>query len=129
VPDIWARAQIYGLSFGWTQPVHDFQGVFSMLTLGRSTRAVKPQELYEKAGQVLWLCHAMHAVMAKKYACAPPARPASSLTPRETEVLQWSALGKTAGDIAQILCLSERTVGFHISSSMKNWGSPTRLPR
>ena len=34
--------------------MHDFQGVFSMLTLARSAGNVSPEELYEKAGQVLW---------------------------------------------------------------------------
>ncbi|QLG95379.1 LuxR family transcriptional regulator [Pseudomonas yamanorum] len=127
VPDLWCHAQSHGLNFGWTQAVHDFQGVFSMLTLGRKSGAVSPQELYEKAGQVLWLCRTIHAVVAQKFAEKPPVRPASTLTPRETEVLQWSALGKTAADIAQILCLSERTVGFHISSAMKKLGVNNKI--
>jgi DNA-binding CsgD family transcriptional regulator len=127
VPDLWIRAQSYGVNFGWSQSVHDFQGVFSMLTLGRSARPVSPEELYEKAGQVLWICHALHAVVAQKYADKPSLHPPSKLTPRETEILQWSAMGKTASDIATILCLSERTVGFHISSSMKKLGVNNKI--
>lgn len=50
VPDLWVHAKAHGLGFGWTQSVHDFQGVFSMLSLGRRERAVSPEELYEKAG-------------------------------------------------------------------------------
>ena len=64
-PNLWSLAQSFGVHLGWTQAVHDFQGVFSMLTLGRSKGAVTPEELYEKAGQVLWLCHAMHAAVAQ----------------------------------------------------------------
>lgn len=66
-PNLWDLAQSFGVHQGWSQSVHDFQGVFSMLTLGRNTGEVSPEELYEKAGQVLWLCHAMHAVVAQKF--------------------------------------------------------------
>lgn len=126
-PDLWSLAQSFGVHRAWTQPVHDFQGVYSMLTLGRSQDEVSPQELYEKAGQVLWLCHAMHAVVAQKYASKPKGTPECRLTPRETEILKWSAMGKTAGDIAAILCLSERTVGFHIKSTFNKLGVNNKI--
>lgn len=127
VPDLWVHAQQYGFNFGWTQSVHDFQGVFSMLSLVRSDGPVTPEELYEKAGHTLWICHALHAVVAQKYAEQPVLHPPGKLTARETEILQWSAMGKTASDIATILCLSERTVGFHISSSMKKLGVNNKI--
>ena len=126
-PQLWELAQSCGVHLGWTQAVHDFQGVFSMLTLVRSKGEVSPQELYEKAGQVLWLCHAMHAVVAQKYADAPEIKAPSKLTARETEILKWSAMGKTASEIAAILCLSERTVGFHISSTFKKLGVHNKI--
>ncbi len=126
-PGLWSMAQSFGVHLAWTQPVHDFQGVYSMLTLGRSTGEVTPLELYEKAGQVLWLCHAMHAAVAQKYADTTSAHSPSKLTPRETEILKWSAMGKTASDIATILCLSERTVGFHISSTFKKLGVNNKI--
>ena len=126
-PNLWELARSHGVHRGWTQAVHDFQGVFSMLTLSRGQGEVSPEELYEKAGQVLWLCHAMHAVVARKFAEGPGIKPASKLTPRETEILKWSAMGKTASDIATILCLSERTVGFHISSTFKKLGVNNKI--
>jgi LuxR family transcriptional regulator len=126
-PNLWSLAQTFGVHHGWTQAVHDFQGVFSMLTLGRSKGEVSPEELYEKAGHVLWLCHALHAVVAQTYADKPSVNPASKLTPRETEILKWSAMGKTAADIATILCLSERTVGFHICSCFKKLGVNNKI--
>lgn len=126
-PQLWELAQACGVHFGWTQPVHDFQGVFSMLTLVRSKGKVTPAELYEKTAQVLWLCHVMHAVVARKYANAPEIKARSKLTARETEILKWSAMGKTASEIAAILCLSERTVGFHISSTFKKLGVHNKI--
>ena len=126
-PNLWKLAQSHAVHLGWTQAVHDFRGVFSMLTLGRSKGKVSPQELYEKAGHVLWLCHAMHTVVAQTYANKPSVNPANKLTPRETEILRWSAMGKTAADIATILCLSERTVGFHICSCFRKLGVNNKI--
>ncbi|MCK3836657.1 MULTISPECIES: LuxR family transcriptional regulator [Pseudomonas] len=113
-PELWDLAESFGVHMGWSQAVHDFKGVFSMLTLVRDKGEVSPEELYEKAGQVLWLCHAMHAVVALQYTGEPIDEAPFKLTARETEILRWCAMGKTAAEIARILCLSERTVGFHI---------------
>jgi len=33
--------------------------------------------------------------------------------------LRWSAEGKTASEVGRILCLSERTVNFHVCSCMR----------
>ncbi|WP_455885289.1 helix-turn-helix transcriptional regulator [Pseudomonas spelaei] len=126
-PHLWALAKSQGVHVGWTQPLHGPKGTFSMLTLGRSTDEISPEELYEKAGNALWLCHAMHTVVAHKYANEPVAKTSSNLTPREIEVLRWSAMGKTAGEIAKILCLSERTVGFHNCSSMRKLGVNNKI--
>lgn len=51
---------------------------------------------------------------------------ASTLTARR-EVLKWSAMGKTAADIAAILCLSERTIGYHICSCFKKLGVNNKI--
>ncbi|MGE1153117.1 LuxR C-terminal-related transcriptional regulator [Pseudomonas kitaguniensis] len=53
--------------------------------------------------------------------CAPapvPAAPAhdSVLTPRETEVLTWTSLGKTYNEIALLAAMSPRTVKFHMKN-------------
>ncbi|AKS08011.1 helix-turn-helix transcriptional regulator [Pseudomonas trivialis] len=127
VPSLWSLAQTLGVHMALTITVHDFRGMFSMLTLSRDKGAVTPEELYEKAGLMLWLCHAMHAVLAHKYADNPSTTPTSPLTPRETEVLMWSGKGKTAADIATILCLSERTVGFHVCSCLKKLGVNNKI--
>ena len=42
-----------------------------------------------------------------------------SLTVREKEVLSWTAAGKTAWEISEILLISRRTVEFHISNILK----------
>lgn len=48
------------------------------------------------------------------------------LTPRELEVLQWSAEGKTASDIAGILSLSQETVQTHIKNAVRKLEAPNK---
>jgi DNA-binding CsgD family transcriptional regulator len=44
------------------------------------------------------------------------------LTEREVEILQWTAIGKTAWEIGSILKISERTVNFHLQNLMGKLG-------
>ncbi|WP_276578457.1 MULTISPECIES: helix-turn-helix transcriptional regulator [unclassified Bradyrhizobium] len=39
------------------------------------------------------------------------------LSPREYQCLEWSARGKSAGEIGIILGIAERTAGFHLDSA------------
>lgn len=45
------------------------------------------------------------------------------LTPRERDVLSWVAVGKTAGEIAIILSISEHTVGEHLKHVRRKLGT------
>lgn len=45
------------------------------------------------------------------------------LTPREIEILRWSAEGKTAADIAIILSMKKRTVHFHVANAVQKMGA------
>ena len=49
-----------------------------------------------------------------------------SLSERESEVLTWSARGKTSDEIAQILGVAKRTVDFHIDNARAKLGVATR---
>jgi len=48
------------------------------------------------------------------------------LNARETEVLTWSARGKTSDEIASILGLSKRTVDFHFDNARTKLNVSTR---
>ncbi|MNG88273.1 Regulatory protein SdiA [compost metagenome] len=105
----------HGLRYGWTQSVYDLQHNESQLSVARPANPVDITELYDKAGSVQWLCHTLHAVISEHHlsALCPPQ---PKMSERELEVLKWSALGKTAADVACILSLSQSTVNFHIRS-------------
>ena len=48
------------------------------------------------------------------------------LSEREIEVLKWTADGKSAQDIAEILLLSKNTVDFHIKNSIRKLNVPNK---
>lgn len=49
-----------------------------------------------------------------------------SLTRRELECLKWTMEGKTAGEVAIILSMSERTANFHLQNAMKKLGAANK---
>ncbi|WP_170244957.1 helix-turn-helix transcriptional regulator [Pararhodospirillum oryzae] len=50
-------------------------------------------------------------------------RQKSLLSPREQEVLRWTARGKTSSEIAEILELSTKSVEFHLDNAKKKLGT------
>ncbi len=48
------------------------------------------------------------------------------LTEREKECLLWASEGKTGGEIADILNISERTVTFHLQNAGQKMGTCNR---
>ncbi|ENC6434661.1 autoinducer binding domain-containing protein [Aeromonas veronii] len=50
----------------------------------------------------------------------------AALTDRETECLFWASEGKTSGEIACILGITERTVNYHLNQVTRKTGSMNR---
>jgi LuxR family quorum sensing-dependent transcriptional regulator len=48
------------------------------------------------------------------------------LTPREHEVLQWAARGKSAWEIGEILDIGKRTVEEHAAAAVRKLGAVNR---
>lgn len=57
-------------------------------------------------------------VLLNNYPITHLADESPSLTDREVEVLKWTADGKTSGEIADILAVSDNTVNFHIKNAI-----------
>ncbi|WP_166360380.1 autoinducer binding domain-containing protein [Pseudomonas akapageensis] len=123
-PQFWEEARSHGLRYGWGLSAHDHRGRASMLSVSRSQGEVSIGELYEKAGQTYWLCNLLHTVIGDKP--VEPEEKARQLSDREIEVLKWSAEGRKAHEIADILNVSERTVNFHVKSAMVKLNAPNR---
>ena len=53
-------------------------------------------------------------------------RSSESIAARETEMLKWTAVGKTYGEIGLILSIDQRTVKFHIVNAMRKLNSSNK---
>jgi DNA-binding CsgD family transcriptional regulator len=113
---LWEDAKSMGLKHGWAQSVHSHSGVTGMLTLSRHAEPLEEKELINKTPFLVWLTQITHIGLQKKL--LPKMQPSveTKLTPREVEILRWTADGKTSYEISIILSISERTVNFHINN-------------
>ncbi|AMM26560.1 autoinducer binding domain-containing protein [Variovorax sp. PAMC 28711] len=114
--DMWEEARHSGLCVGWAQSSLDGSGVGGMLTLSRSSDALTATELQGKEMEMRWLVQAAHLALSRVMQPKFTVQPDTPLTPREIEVLKWSADGKTAGEIGDILSIAVPTVNFHIKN-------------
>jgi LuxR family quorum sensing-dependent transcriptional regulator len=78
----------------------------------------------ESKPNILLMAHYAYLRLCQVAGGGQSTRPA--LTLREREVLAWSALGKSAWEIGEILNLAKRTVDEHAKTAMRKFGAMTR---
>lgn len=122
---LWDEARAHGLRIGWAQSSLDGLGAGGMLTLSRSCQSLTPQELDANQLKMRWLVQVAHLAFSRLLRCSP-AKESHTLSCRELEVLKWSADGKSAQDIADILNVSKNTVDFHIKNSVTKLQVPNK---
>ncbi len=76
---------------------------------------------------MLWLAHAVHAIMAPRLMARMLPEAGAILTTREIDVLRWTADGRTSSEVSAILRISERTVNFHINNVIHKLGVAPRV--
>lgn len=119
---MWREAQDCGLRVGWAQSNLDVCGATSMITLARSHDALSSSELSAKEPQMRWLVSVAHVLLAQNICTSSVCEEACRLTHREIEILKWTADGKTAADIADILSIATDTVNFHVKKVVAKLG-------
>jgi LuxR family transcriptional regulator len=122
---LWDEARAFGLRVGWAQSSLDGQGVGGMVTLARTHGEITAVELASKEIRMRWLVNMSHLAFCRRMS-ARLVPPTPALTKREIEVLQWTADGKTAPEIGDILDLSNHTVIFHVSNAMRKLNTSSR---
>lgn len=125
VPHFWDEARAHGLRIGWAQSSLNGLGAGGMLTLSRSSQALTHNELMAKEQKMRWLVQVAHVAFSRALRVSSVARE-GCLTEREIEVLKWTADGKSAQDIAEILLVSKNTVDFHIKNSVTKLQAPNK---
>lgn len=117
-PQFWEEAGAHGVRYGWAMSTCGPHMATGLLSLARSGQAITASELDETEMKLVWLAHLMHELVGTAEMDASIPESACHLTDREREVLRWSASGKTVEDISKILGITERTVTFHVTSSL-----------
>jgi LuxR family transcriptional regulator len=116
--DFWDAAAAHNIAHGWCQSSFTSTGIGGMLTLSRSSEPFTIDELTQKENQLRWLVSVTHESMSQRQVCRLNALNPVQLSSRETEILRWTADGKSAQEIADILNLTKHTVEFHIKNAI-----------
>lgn len=124
-PELWEQMKQHGLHHGWTTSVLNQPPGISMFSLVRLERPLNRNEVASKSQDLQRLAQLAHVVLGR-LVCHRLAQALPALTGREVEVLQWTADGKSAQDIAEILALSKNTVDFHIKNSVQKLNAPNK---
>ena len=122
---LWADAQDHGITTGWAQSCLERTGAGSLLSLCRCTEPLTASELQAKETRMRWLVQVAHVSLSRAI-LAHEKIAYAALTKREREVLQWSADGKSAQDIADKLNLSKSAVDFHLKNSIQKLNAPNK---
>lgn len=124
---LWRDAHDFGLNHGVARSNWGPHGEFGLLSFGRTTEDLKPVELSSLQVGMGVLSHYTHESMSRLLRPQRPPFDVASLSAREREVLLWTAEGKTADEIGDILGISTRTVNFHIRNCLDKTGCRNKV--
>lgn len=126
--EFWEEAWALGLRTGMSFSVHGQPGVTGILSLSRDKPLDLPApEMAALIGRAQMFASMVHHAVVR--IDLPKLLPEQSIamTPRELECLKWSADGKTAWEIGQILSITERTVVFHMNNVIQKLGASNKI--
>ena len=118
----------FGLLCGASFAVHGGHGEAAMLSLASSQDSCRAQQdiLSIIGKSQLLACYLHEAIQRIVLSKGPLLLTKMELTLREKECLLWAAEGKTGGEIADILKITERTVTFHLQNAGNKMGASNR---
>lgn len=104
----------FGIRYGLTVPVHGPNGEFATLSLASQENEAELDALWTHKVHLFHLiAHHFHAAVWERIA-TDDIDMAPVLSPREAEILTWTARGKSAWEISEILNVGEGTVVTHL---------------
>lgn len=120
---IFTEALDFGIRHGMTVPVHGPGGEMGIMSL-YSDQCAKSflNTVDEFQYDMHMLSFYFHDAVQRARTRVEQIPKPIPLTERELEILQWTAIGKTAWEIGSILNISERTVNFHLQNAMGKFG-------
>lgn len=118
--DVLRHAARFGLEDGFAVPVRDAGGFIGLINV-----AGPPIDLDEETRALLILVAPY--VYQRLCGLREAAKGSQGLTPREAEVLNWIAEGKSDWQIGKILGISRKTVNYHIENVKRKFGVASRI--
>jgi DNA-binding CsgD family transcriptional regulator len=116
------EAAQFGIRYGFTIPIHDGRGPVAAVTFAVHERYPAFRRRVQEQGRVLQLMALYFHAHARRKAMGERLIAGVALSPREFECLAWTAQGKSARDIGQILGISRRTASFHLENAKAKLG-------
>lgn len=119
--EVMRRATDFRMSRGFIIPIHGQTDFDSCVSLGGQDLDLNP---HSKPAIHLMALYAFDRI---RRLIKPKEKAIPALTEREVEVLTWSAHGKSAWEIGEILNISQRTVEEHASNARRKLGAMNRV--
>ena len=114
------RGRDFSICQGLTLPIHALGGEIGIMTLFSSENEA---EFYRCLHAYRHMLHVMaihfHTAVQDKLGNQDSVLQVIPLTPRELECLHWTAKGKTAWEIGEILMISQRTAQQHLVNALQ----------
>lgn len=123
--NLWSEAQDWGLRVGVTLPIHTPNNALSVLSVARNQTFIgdaEREEIRLRLRCIIELVTTRLAEIGHQQATSE----LIELSHREREILQWTADGKSSGEIAVILGISFNTVNFHLKIIQKKFGAANK---
>lgn len=124
--ELWQHAKDFGLHHGWTQSYLCPNGNVGMFSVARGCEEISDSELRQKEVSLMWLASVANMLLADKVGDSESSGVDLRLSPRESEVLKWTADGKTSREISEIANLSVDTVNFHMKRILLKLSVPNK---
>jgi LuxR family transcriptional regulator, quorum-sensing system regulator BjaR1 len=122
--EVMERRKDYGLNFGFAIPLPSVQSASAGIGLG--SRDKPDLNRRSKPALHLMAIYTLTRIRQLQLASTAKAEPLALLSDREREILILSAAGKSAGEIADVLGITKRTIDFHITAAMRKLGASNK---
>ncbi|WP_332624445.1 helix-turn-helix transcriptional regulator [Klebsiella grimontii] len=116
---IFQESSHHNIYQGHTFPLHDYLN--NLVVLSIINHKDSGVNIEKNRSQFLIFLNHLHQRTLDRYSKIQQ-RKNVFLSPRERQILKWVSSGKTYSEVSIILCISERTVKFHMSNAMKKLG-------
>jgi LuxR family transcriptional regulator, quorum-sensing system regulator BjaR1 len=118
--EVMRRAQDFRMARGFIVPIHGITGYEACVSVGGVDL-----DLNTRSKPAIHLM-AMYGFDRVRRLLSPKPATSHRLTIREREVLSWSANGKSAWEIGEILNITQRTVEEHLANARQKLGAMNR---